>query len=197
MRSKNWALICTAVSVSFVASAAWAQCGEPNTNDCCAPNKTPGCSDQACCDSICTADPFCCDTQWDSVCANAARDGCDPSACGDGPCGDPAAGDCCSANGTPGCSDATCCTFVCGIDPLCCDTVWDQLCADLANAICECTLPCPADLNGDSQVNGSDLTALLGAWGAANGSSADLNGDGQVNGSDLTALLGAWGKCAQ
>ena len=54
---------------------------------------------------------------------------------------------------------------------------------------------CPADLNGDNQVNGSDLTALLGAWGAANGSNADLNGDGQVNGSDLTALLGAWGSC--
>lgn len=37
------------------------------------------------------------------------------------PCGDPAAGDCFVANGTPGCSDATCCNIVCNLDSFCCD----------------------------------------------------------------------------
>jgi len=52
---------------------------------------------------------------------------------------------------------------------------------------------CAADLNGDSQVNGSDLTALLSAWGATG--AADINGDGVVSGADLTELLSRWGAC--
>lgn len=56
-----------------------------------------------------------------------------------------------------------------------------------------------ADLTGDGLVNGSDLGALLGAWGctstiAACGEcdGADLNGSGLVNGADLGLLLGEW-----
>ncbi|MGP1345737.1 MAG: agmatine deiminase family protein [Phycisphaerales bacterium] len=44
---------------------------------------------------------------------------------------------CCFANGTPGCNDASCQTVICSIDPFCCDTEWDQLCADQANDLCE------------------------------------------------------------
>jgi hypothetical protein len=59
------------------------------------------------------------------------------------------------------------------------------------------TLPacgvCAADLNRDSQVNGTDLTTLLSAWGTSG--SADINGDGVVSGSDLTILLSSWGAC--
>ena len=58
---------------------------------------------------------------------------------------------------------------------------------------CQPTPPCPADLNGDDSVNGTDLGALLGAWGTAG--PADLNGDGTVNGADLGQLVGAWGTC--
>jgi hypothetical protein len=49
------------------------------------------------------------------------------------------AGDCCIANGTPGCYDVDCCNAVCAIDPFCCDTAWDGICADEAcgaSAIC-------------------------------------------------------------
>lgn len=53
---------------------------------------------------------------------------------------------------------------------------------------------CPADLNGDSSVDGQDLGVLLGAWGSS-GVPADLNGDGPVDGQDLGVLLGAWGPC--
>jgi len=60
------------------------------------------------------------------------------------------------------------------------------------------TLPCPGDLNDDGEVNGADLSILLGAWGECppKGScAADLNDDGEVNGADLSILLGAWGAC--
>ncbi|NBQ16103.1 MAG: hypothetical protein EBU31_16205, partial [Proteobacteria bacterium] len=53
---------------------------------------------------------------------------------------------------------------------------------------------CPADLTGNRVVDGADLAALLGAWGACSGSCpADLTGNGVVDGADLAALLGAWG----
>jgi hypothetical protein len=55
--------------------------------------------------------------------------------------------------------------------------------------------PCPADLNGDSAVDGQDLGVLLGSW--AGPGAADLNGDGAVDGQDLGILLGAWGSCPQ
>jgi formylglycine-generating enzyme required for sulfatase activity len=54
---------------------------------------------------------------------------------------------------------------------------------------------CPADLTMDRVVDGSDLGALLGAWGACPGCAADLNADAVVNADDLGALLGAWGPC--
>ena len=53
--------------------------------------------------------------------------------------------------------------------------------------------PCPADLDGDGTVGGSDLASLLASWGRSG--AADLDGDGLVLASDLAALLGAWGAC--
>jgi len=66
-------------------------------------------------------------------------------------CGDPNSGDCCEPAITPFCNDGTCCDLVCSIDPVCCETAWDQLCVNLAFANCpalcgaippqECTTP--------------------------------------------------------
>lgn len=57
-------------------------------------------------------------------------------------------------------------------------------------------VPCPGDLTGDGQVDGEDLTLLLGSWGAcADPCPADITGDGSVGGDDLTILLGDWGPC--
>ncbi len=55
--------------------------------------------------------------------------------------------------------------------------------------------PCPGDANGDNQVNGADLSVLLGQFGTsvAPGTGADFNGDGLVNGADLSVLLGLFG----
>ncbi|MBL9150784.1 MAG: hypothetical protein JNM94_19015 [Phycisphaerae bacterium] len=36
----------------------------------------------------------------------------------------------------PGCSDLACCDAVCGIDPTCCDSTWDNACANAALAVC-------------------------------------------------------------
>ena len=52
---------------------------------------------------------------------------------------------------------------------------------------------CAGDLNGDSQVNGADLSILLNAWGPCPsgnpGCTGDLTLDGIVNGADLGTLL--------
>ena len=54
-------------------------------------------------------------------------------------------------------------------------------------------LACPADFNGDGQVNVSDLMDLLADWGGTGRS--DLDGDSTVGVTDLLTLLGAWGEC--
>ncbi|MHC4210422.1 MAG: hypothetical protein ACYSWT_11980 [Planctomycetota bacterium] len=51
-------------------------------------------------------------------------------------CGDPEAGDCCEANGSPSCDDLSCCIEVCLADPFCCIFEWDGECADLAVDLC-------------------------------------------------------------
>src|SRR5262245_23994645 len=48
-----------------------------------------------------------------------------------------------------------------------------------------------ADLDGDRDVDGEDLGALLVAWGGGP-SLADLNVDGEVDGGDLGILLSLW-----
>jgi hypothetical protein len=53
--------------------------------------------------------------------------------------------------------------------------------------------PCPADLNGDGEVDVSDLLLLLAAWGESS-VPTDIDGDGVVAVGDLL-LLAAWGPC--
>ena len=57
----------------------------------------------------------------------------------------------------------------------------------------ECPSNCP-DINGDGNVNVSDLLIVIGQWGLAN-SPADVNEDGIVNVSDLLIIVGNWGDC--
>jgi glucose/arabinose dehydrogenase len=54
---------------------------------------------------------------------------------------------------------------------------------------------CPADVNGDGDVNTTDLLNIIAAWGDCSGCSADINGDGVVSTSDLLAVIGEWGTC--
>ena len=59
------------------------------------------------------------------------------------------------------------------------------------------TNDCPADLNGDGEVNGADLGLLLSAWGTCTETPClgDINEDGVVNGADLGLMLSTWGDC--
>ena len=57
---------------------------------------------------------------------------------------------------------------------------------------------CPGDVVATGGIDGTDLAAVLGAWGT-NGQGAlvtDVNGDGIVNGADLAVILSGWGPCA-
>ena len=132
-----------------------ADCGPcpPGAGDCCTANGSTGCDDDGCETYVCGEDAYCCDTEWDSICAGEAVDwctGCGGTYCGDGECagdedcatcaGDCGAcdgeGDCCAANGSWGCEDDPCETYVCGEDAYCCDNTWDGLCAAEATDSC-------------------------------------------------------------
>jgi len=62
-------------------------------------------------------------------------------------CGDPNAGSCCEPSplGLGYCDDADCCATVCALDAFCCDTAWDNVCANMAFTECSplCGEPIP------------------------------------------------------
>lgn len=98
------------------------------TGDCCAATGGPGCGDPECCSTVCACDPFCCDTEWDDLCAGEGFEpGCGAAIlceqCGGG------GSNCCFANGGPGCDTDSCEAAVCGCDPFCCNNTWDDCCA--------------------------------------------------------------------
>jgi hypothetical protein len=58
----------------------------------------------------------------------------------------------------------------------------------------DCHDPCPADVNGDGEVNVQDFLDLLAAWGDPGGP-ADVNEDGVVGIADFLQMLAEWGPC--
>ena len=48
----------------------------PAAGSCCSSHANPGCNNEACCLLVCSIDAFCCETQWDSICADEAGDLC-------------------------------------------------------------------------------------------------------------------------
>ena len=117
------------------------QCGLIGSGNCALSNITPGCSDQDCCNIVCNSDPFCCDVEWDETCVAGAVELCAGPECGLGN------GSCFSGNGTTGCESRECCYLVCFTDAFCCDTEWDELCADNAAVVCTNT-GCGDDASG-------------------------------------------------
>ncbi len=172
----SWDSVCVGEAGPICAS-----CGGAGSGSCYSEGATY-CNDAACCNTVCSSDPFCCNTEWDSLCVSEALNMCSY-------CGSPATHSCFSTGG-PFCDDANCCNTVCAADPFCCSNSWDGICVNEANSLC--AAPCPADLNGNGNVGPQDLALLLGAWGTP---AADLNGDGITGPADLALLLGAWGPC--
>jgi hypothetical protein len=114
----------------FILSATCSgECGDAGSGSCFESNGTPFCDDAECCNAVCEIDTFCCEVTWDGICADEAGVEC-------GNCGDPGAGDCFESNGSIGCNIEVCCTAVCNVDPFCCETTWDGVCAGEADDIC-------------------------------------------------------------
>ncbi len=114
------------------------KCGTKGLGDCYEAHGAPGCAEPACCAAVCAIDPYCCDTQWDAICADLANatDACESAVPAN--CGHPAAGSCFEANDAlPGCADPACCAAVCAIDPFCCDFEWDLICVEMAKLFCD------------------------------------------------------------
>jgi len=58
--------------VDGAASGCLLTCG-PGAGDCHSAHATPGCESQACCNTVCEIDPFCCETEWDQTCVTSAE----------------------------------------------------------------------------------------------------------------------------
>jgi len=129
-----------------------ATCGAVEAGSCCDSHATGGCADEACCESVCACDPFCCEVAWDEDCSGlgfqSSRCGAE-SMCGcKSVCGAIGSVDCCIGGNTPGCSDRDCCERVCRCDPYCCTVEWDINCA--TNGIeneCGAAILCQATCN--------------------------------------------------
>lgn len=97
---------------------------------CCSPSASAGCSDPAVEACVCGGDSFCCDTQWDDVCAAAA------DACGGNCGGGGGGGACCMVQAGPGCADPAIEGCVCLFDSFCCEMQWDDICVEEAQTTC-------------------------------------------------------------
>ena len=89
----------------------------PITSHKCNTTGIPGCSDPGIEAVVCASDPYCCATEWDSICVDEVVEF--------------AAGEqaCCSAHGGPGCADGAVAACVGNFDPSCQTTAWDFTCA--------------------------------------------------------------------
>ena len=64
-----------------------------------------------------------------------------------------------------------------------------------ASCLVPCPEPCPADVNGDTEVGFDDLVVVLADWGSCSGCAADIDASGVVDFNDLLVLLGDFGPC--
>ena len=122
----TWDASCVAAAETFCAQN---PACKGATGSCLIEHAEPGCSDPACCDKVCAADPFCCAVEWDAGCVKEVSELCEG-------CGDVFAGPCRQPHKTPACDDAVCCELVCAADPFCCEFAWDANCATEAVSSC-------------------------------------------------------------
>lgn len=188
-------ICCSAVWDNICVGEAEALCGPcgptcgNSDHDCCTPGG-PACNDADCCTAVCDGDPFCCDIEWDEVCAATAIAIC-------GPCDNPNGDD--DGDGLTNGVEAAGCT-----DPNNPDTDGDGLndgaevnggtnpCnADSDNdglsdgAETGCTSPINADSDGDGLNDGEEATY------GTDPCDADTDNDGLSDGAEVTAAAGS------
>ena len=68
--SVAWDQACVTIAVTNGACdcAGGTQCGDPAAGDCCEARDTPYCDNGACCTTVCTIDPTCCEIFWSQDC---------------------------------------------------------------------------------------------------------------------------------
>jgi hypothetical protein len=130
----------------------------------------PGCDDVACCEAVCAADPFCCETAWDTICVGEVATFCAepcPSVCNPDNPHD------CFTTGGPGCNDVECCENVCAADPFCCQVAWDGICVGEAQALCGAPCKaggqCPDGAVIETEACGDDTNGGCNSVGACDG----------------------------
>lgn len=102
-----------------------------SSNSCCEASDMPGCSDPEVFSCVCAIDSACCQSAFDEICVQEAIAECGAQ------CEQPApTSTCCEAAPEPGCLDTEVQECVCGIDPTCCTSTFDENCANLAQGQC-------------------------------------------------------------
>lgn len=100
-------------------------------------------STDACVADVCAADPHCCTTAWDSSCVDQVQTVCHDLVC-------PASQGTCAhtlcttgMNLAGGCdmppATTSCVTDICAVDPVCCLSIWDEICISEVQSICGAT----------------------------------------------------------
>ncbi len=97
----------------------------------------PSCS--SCVATVCNADSYCCNNNWDSQCVKEAQQWCG-STCNGGGNPPPSPGNCDHSPCTTGIalkpSCSSCVATVCNADSYCCNNNWDSLCVQEAKQWC-------------------------------------------------------------
>jgi hypothetical protein len=121
---------------------------------------------------VCAFDvmPACCDS-WEPACDLVAQELCTccprqaPGFCAD----EVVLCDCCQAHpGLTGCNCESCESWLCAIDPYCCDVAWDSICAGEAMSLCTCCFGpdgCTDALGAQAQTQAPAPPSVPGAAG--------------------------------
>ena len=79
----EWDQQCVNIALANCPGAVCDTCGAFACGDCFVTHGTPWCNDECteeacpgCCATVCAADPFCCDVEWDAICVGEAMDLC-------------------------------------------------------------------------------------------------------------------------
>lgn len=176
-----------AIAVDANANSCVDTCDAEIASACCASSVGAGCGFAVCEDCVCEFDPFCCDTQWDTACAELAAFTCESG------CACPASSeDCCVVHDGTGCDDPTCEAAVCAADSFCCELGWDQPCALCAalgigapgidctgvDSACACPTPGACCYNAGCVVALSTACQQLGGAFASGLTCEDTDSDG-------------------
>ncbi|HEY3242460.1 MAG TPA: hypothetical protein VGM03_03835 [Phycisphaerae bacterium] len=149
-------------------------------HDCCVSGGA-GCADPSIQNCVCAADPFCCNSMWDGLCAGEVTS----LSCGTCPLNDHS----CCATGAAGCDNNDVEACVCAQDAFCCGTSWDGVCVSEVDSLdCgTCSTPSQVACDDDSgtglnsQISNLPVTAgttyliKVADFGNPNGGMLDFN----------------------